>query len=98
MNGVVSDRVFETPNVTLNVTPTVTLNRFLSLRAGRVALLMVMLVLLLAGAARAQDRRQNEAGQFDFYVLSLSWSPSFCEAAAERSSPSSGDPQCGERR
>jgi len=29
--------------------------------------------------ASAQDRRQNTPGQFDFYVLSLSWSPSFCE-------------------
>ncbi|HVX91718.1 MAG TPA: ribonuclease T2 [Xanthobacteraceae bacterium] len=36
------------------------------------------------GPAAAQDRRQNQAGQFDFYVLSLSWSPSFCDAAAER--------------
>ncbi len=36
------------------------------------------------GAAAAQDRRQNEPGQFDFYVLSLSWSPSFCAASAER--------------
>ena len=25
-----------------------------------------------------------KAGEFDFYVLSLSWSPSFCEAASER--------------
>src|SRR5476649_398720 len=32
----------------------------------------------------AQDRRQNEPGQFDFYVLALSWSPSFCEASQER--------------
>jgi ribonuclease T2 len=36
------------------------------------------------GSAAAQDRRQNEPGQFDFYVLALSWSPSFCEAAGER--------------
>jgi ribonuclease T2 len=34
--------------------------------------------------ASAQDRRQNQAGQFDFYVLALSWSPSFCEAIGER--------------
>ena len=33
--------------------------------------------------ASAQDRRQNQPGQFDFYVLALSWSPSFCEASAE---------------
>jgi ribonuclease T2 len=37
--------------------------------------------------AAAQDRRQNQSGQFDFYVLSLSWSPSFCEAAGERGTP-----------
>ena len=36
------------------------------------------------GAASAQDRRQNQPGQFDFYVLALSWSPSFCEASAEK--------------
>jgi ribonuclease T2 len=34
--------------------------------------------------ALAQDVRQNTPGQFDFYVLSLSWSPSFCAKAAER--------------
>jgi ribonuclease T2 len=34
--------------------------------------------------ASAQDRRQNEPGQFDFYLLTLSWSPSFCDASAER--------------
>src|SRR6201990_1493063 len=34
--------------------------------------------------APAQDSRQNAPGEFDFYVLSLSWSPSFCEEAEER--------------
>jgi len=43
-------------------------------------------VLLLCGlsGALSQDARQNEAGKFDFYVLSLSWSPSYCAAAHER--------------
>jgi ribonuclease T2 len=36
---------------------------------------------LMYGLADAQDRRQNVPGQFDYYVLSLSWSPSFCETA-----------------
>jgi ribonuclease T2 len=50
------------------------------------------------GAASAQDRRQNAPGEFDFYVLSLSWSPSFCEAASERGrSGRSQDAQCGGR-
>jgi ribonuclease T2 len=41
-------------------------------------------VLLTSVMATAQDQRQDTPGQFDFYVLSLSWSPSFCAAAAER--------------
>src|SRR2546421_2303149 len=45
-------------------------------------------------AGLAQDARQNEPGKFDFYVLALSWSPSFCEAAGERAQ---GQPQCGAR-
>jgi ribonuclease T2 len=56
---------------------------------GRIALFAVALWLIAAAAAHAagQDRRQNEPGQFDFYVLALSWSPSFCEAAGERGTP-----------
>src|SRR5438128_3047322 len=50
----------------------------------------------LAGAASAQDRRQNAPGEFDFYVLSLSWSPSFCEQASERGGGRS-QMQCGGR-
>jgi len=49
----------------------------------------------IAGIAAAQDRRQNQPGQFDFYVLSLSWSPSFCDAAGERGTPPQD--QCGAR-
>ncbi|HEY0327913.1 MAG TPA: ribonuclease T2 [Rhodopseudomonas sp.] len=52
-----------------------------------------------AGAACAQDRRQNAAGEFDFYVLALSWSPSFCEEAAERGNAGrSQHTQCGGER
>jgi ribonuclease T2 len=47
-------------------------------------------------AVHAQDRRQNQPGQFDFYVLSLSWSPSYCAANAERPFRRP-DPQCGPR-
>src|SRR5499426_3854915 len=51
-----------------------------------------------AFAANAQDARQNKPGEFDFYVLALSWSPSFCEAGDERNASSRRpDPQCGER-
>jgi ribonuclease T2 len=51
-----------------------------------------------AGTASAQDRRQNAPGEFDFYVLALSWSPSFCESASERgNSGRSQQVQCGGR-
>jgi ribonuclease T2 len=43
----------------------------------------------------AQDRQRNQPGQFDFYVLALSWSPSFCEATAERGREARE--QCGAR-
>jgi len=48
----------------------------------------------LSGPAWGQDRRQNEAGKFDYYLLSLSWSPSFCEQAGDRKG---AQQQCGER-
>ena len=35
----------------------------------------VWLLALSAAAVLAQDARQNQPGEFDFYVLSLSWSP-----------------------
>src|SRR3984893_3583065 len=47
--------------------------------------------------ALAQDRRQNTPGEFDFYVLSLSWSPSFCEEASERGSGGRSPVQGGGR-
>jgi ribonuclease T2 len=66
-------------------------------RFGRVgfAALAVWLTVGIAVMAPAQDRRQNEPGQFDFYVLALSWSPSFCEASGERGTPP--QQQCGAR-
>ncbi len=50
-----------------------------------------------ADSARAQDQRQNTPGEFDFYVLSLSWSPSFCEEASERGNTGRAQAQCGDR-
>jgi ribonuclease T2 len=57
-------------------------------------LISLALVLVSAGYAAAQDRRQNAPGEFDFYVLSLSWSPSFCEAASERGNSGRSQVQC----
>ncbi len=50
-----------------------------------------------AAPAAAQDGGRDVPGRFDFYVLSLSWSPSFCAAAAERHSGRSAGGQCGAR-
>ncbi|MGC1776798.1 MAG: ribonuclease T2 [Xanthobacteraceae bacterium] len=61
------------------------------------ALLAIMLV---PAAAPAQERPADTPGQFDFYVLSLSWSPSFCAAAAGRRNGYGGRSdrqQCGAR-
>jgi ribonuclease T2 len=66
------------------------------IRAVALVLAVVAGALLGTGAApAAEDVRHNEPGQFAFYVLSLSWSPSFCAAAAERNRLPSM--QCGAR-
>lgn len=57
--------------------------------------MVAVVVSLTVSSTPAQDRRQNQPGQFDFYVLALSWSPSFCEAAGERGTPP--QQQCGAR-
>ncbi len=64
-------------------------------RTGAVAGCFVFLFAVVAFAQ--EDRRQNAPGQFDFYVLALSWSPSYCEASAERGSPRRADIQCAGR-
>jgi len=57
-------------------------------------LISLALAVISAGMASAQDRRQNTPGEFDFYVLALSWSPSFCEASAERGKSGRSQVQC----
>src|SRR5882757_6010946 len=73
--------------------------RFLS-RLASISISLGCLIMMSAigGSASAQDRRQNTPGEFDFYVLSLSWSPSFCESASERGNGGrSQQLQCGGR-
>lgn len=61
-------------------------------------IVIALLGIIVASPVGAQDRRQNAPGEFDFYVLALSWSPSFCEAANERgNSGRSQQIQCGGR-
>lgn len=50
------------------------------MRGVRAALLSILAVLALPATLRAEGR----AGLFDFYVLALSWSPTFCLSGAGR--------------
>lgn len=50
--------------------------------------LCLVAALALPGIASARDR--DRAGDFDFWLLTLSWSPSWCEATAHRPD----EPQC----
>lgn len=68
------------------------------LKLGRALIWLLPAVLwFAAGPVSAQDRRQNTPGAFDYYVLSLSWSPSFCESSRERRGGSADPQQCGPR-
>ena len=67
-------------------------------QAARTGAVAGAFVFLFAVVAFAQtDKRQNAPGEFDFYVLSLSWSPSYCEASAERNGGRTSDQQCAGR-
>jgi ribonuclease T2 len=63
---------------------------------GRIAVAALVSVAFSVAGAAAQDRRQNQPGKFDYYLLSLSWSPSFCEGSGERGQDSQ-NLQCGGR-
>jgi len=71
-------------------------------RAARTAAVTLSFVFLFAVVAFAQDEpgggRRGEPGRFDFSVLALSWSPSFCAASAERSPGRTPDQQCSSGR
>jgi len=63
-------------------------------RAFAIALIaLAALVLTQDADARSRHRggQQGTPGEFDFYVLSLSWSPSFCETNGDRRG---SDEQC----
>ena len=49
---------------------------------------------LLASGAAAAQRGGGTPGEFDFYVLALSWSPGFCETTGD----ARGSRQCGSGR
>ena len=53
-------------------------------RTAAFAVLLVAIALSSAAAQEQQGQQRNQPGKFDFYVLSLSWSPSFCKDTEER--------------
>jgi ribonuclease T2 len=50
----------------------------------RTAAFAIFLLAVALSSGRAQERQQHQPGRFDFYVLALSWSPSFCQDTEER--------------
>jgi ribonuclease T2 len=63
----------------------------------RLALLAAPLLALIAAApALAQNERRTQPGDFDLYVLALSWSPTYCLTDGARRG--GGDPQCAADR
>lgn len=51
----------------------------------------VLLALMVGGGATAQEGAGGRSSDYDFFVLSLSWSPSYCEAEGSAADPE----QCG---
>jgi ribonuclease T2 len=68
-------------------------------RAVETAAIAVSFILVFAVVAFAQqtDPRQNAPGKFDFYVLALSWSPSYCAGVKQRAPDRRPGLQCGGR-
>lgn len=60
-----------------------------------VFVLAFILVAVPAASAQASKDTQDAPGRFDFYVLALSWSPSFCEK--QRPDRRARNPQCSGR-
>ena len=66
-------------------------------RLFRVAAVAAAIVVSGWAVAGAQTQHQNEPGKFDYYVLALSWSPSWCAASQERDPERAPDQQCSGR-
>ena len=67
----------------------------LQARIGKMAIAVVAIAVALLGLAAGQAvaQQRDKAGVFDYYVLALSWSPTYCADAGDRRN----DPQCRPR-
>jgi ribonuclease T2 len=63
----------------------------------RAAAIAFSFAFLFAFAALAIEADQNKHNRFDFYVLALSWSPTYCESAKQRASGRKPSLQCSGR-
>jgi ribonuclease T2 len=66
-------------------------------RAAQAAAIAFSFIFIFAVTAFAQDGRTNQPGKFDYYVLALSWSPTYCAGAQERAPSRRPDLQCSGR-
>jgi ribonuclease T2 len=66
-------------------------------RAVQAAAVAFSFVFVFAVVALAEEAAPKQPGQFDFYVLALSWSPSYCESARQRAPNRTPALQCGGR-
>ena len=73
------------------------MSRYRLYQLARAAAVTFSVMLVFGIAAFAQERRQGEPGQFDYYILALSWSPSYCEARQGRARNRSQERQCDGR-
>lgn len=68
-----------------------------AVQAAAIAFSFTFIFALVALVALADDARAKRSGQFDFYVLALSWSPSYCESARQRAPGRKPSLQCSGR-
>jgi len=66
-------------------------------QAARTAAIAFSFILVFAVGAFAEEARPRQPGQFDFYVLALSWSPSYCESTRQRAPDRKPTLQCSGR-
>ncbi|KAB2847049.1 MAG: ribonuclease T [Hyphomicrobiaceae bacterium] len=66
----------------------------IDLKRFRTALSLTAVIVLLAGATPAAAQRIGRAGDFDYYALVLSWSPTYCADVGQ----GRNDPQCNSVR
>jgi ribonuclease T2 len=66
-------------------------------RAAQAAAIAFSFIFVFAVVALAEEAQPKQLGQFDFYVLALSWSPSYCESAKQRAPDRTPALQCSGR-